>query len=118
MLWSDGPPIFNCEFFSEPVSELPFQPADAFKLILSIQALIEIIRNAWPIFEMGSVMLLLPNFDRIRPVLYPNRRLASMEFKIRFHFFQESNSKVFARSLAISKRMEIEECAWRQMKGN
>ena len=33
-------------------------------------------------------------------------------------FFLASNSDSFTRSLAISKRKEIEECAWRHMKGN
>ena len=118
MLRSDGPPILNCEFFSVQVLKLPFQSADAFKLILYVQDLIEIIRNAFPTFEMGSVVLSMLNFDRICPVLHQDRRPGSMELRIRFHFFPESNSKYFTQSLAISKRIEIEECAWRHMKGN
>ena len=82
MLRSDGPPILNCEFFSVPVLKLPFQSADAFKLILYVQDLIEIIRNAFPTFEMGSVVLSMVNFDRIRHVLHQNRRLAFRQFKI------------------------------------
>ena len=82
MLRSDGPLILNCESFSEPLSKLPFQSADAFKLILYVQDLIKIIRNACPNFEMGSVVLLMLNFDRIRPFLHQDWRLASMQFKI------------------------------------
>ena len=82
MLRSDGPPILNCKFFSVPVSKLPFQSADAFKLILYVQDLIEIIRNAFPTFEMVSVVLSMLNFDRIRPFLHQDWRLAPMQFKI------------------------------------
>ena len=69
-------------FFSEPVLKLHFQSANAFKLILCVQDLIEIIRNAWPALEKGSIALPMPNFDGIHPVLHQDRRLASMEFKI------------------------------------
>ena len=82
MLRSDGPPILNCQFFSVPVSKLPFQSAYAFKRILYVQDLIEIIRYAFPTFEMGSVVLLMQNIDRICPVLHPNRCLASMQLQI------------------------------------
>ena len=56
--------------------------------------MIEIIRNARPTLEQGSVALLMPNFDGIHPVLHQGRYLAPMEFKIRFHFSRSQILKV------------------------